>query len=442
VAGAGAAPIPALVVGKPFTLASPPPGGPGISPVGVEASGLGSDGTVWSAIYGTASEAVVVVARAADGRTFGPVDLTVPGGLRTGAPVISVSGPTATFAWLAYDSKYHTEVEARTCTMSGCRPTQTVAIWQAIRFAAPVFEGGSAVGIASESGRTVLVFYRNTGTAQMMWAQASDGRFGPVRAIAAPRLNSNTAIDIPVVIAESGGRVLALWPRYGPNGLVAIGWSIWTGAAGFGAASTIAGAEGHDSDDNLVATAVGGGAAVAWIQGDNVTDPGQEAEPIWLARQHGPGFSNPVRVFAGDAGGLSLAAGDGVLALAFTTAQAGTDVDEDGPAMITRSIDGSAFGTPAELAPSAAPFPTVTVDSNGNTIATYDRETRTPQGPTSAAQVAIAAPHGSFQPPIALGAASHNDLIGDQPAIHTSGSRSAIVWVAATGSASGILTSP
>lgn len=444
---AGGAASPARVLGEPFTLASPPPGAPGIGPVDIEASGLGSDGTLWAALVGTPSEAVVVVAHAVDGRTLGPTDLTVAGGLRVGNPVISVSGGTATFAWLAYGwlahaSSYQAEVEARTCTLSGCGPTQTVASWQAGGSGAPVLAGGSPMGIATAGGRTILVFYRNSGgAAQMLWAQAGGGRFGPARPIAAPRLESNVSIDIPVVIAESGGRVLALWPRYGGTGMNAIGWTIWSATSGFEAAQTLTGARGRYSDGSPVAAAVGSGAAIAWIQGDNLTDPEQEAEPIWVSRQSANGFSKPVEAFSGLAAGVSLAGGAGVLALAFTE---GSSAADNGAAMVARSVAGAPFGAPVELAPSTVSYepPTVSVDAHGETLAAWAREEDGASGPAAIAQLALAPAHGTFSPPLTLATASHAGLLGNGPIVRTSAGRAAVMWVGASGSARGAFVSP
>jgi hypothetical protein len=428
---AGSPPL-SIVVGKPFTLASPPSGAPGIGPVSVEASRLGPDGTLWAALTGTPSEAVVVVAHAADGRTLGPLNLTVPGGFGAGAPVISVSGATATFAWLAYDSKYRTRVEARTCTLSGCRPAQTVASWQAVRSAAPVLAGGSAIGLASEDGRTIIVFYRNTGTAQMMWAQASGGRFGPLRAIAAPQLQSNVAIDIPVAIAESGGRVLAVWPLYGPTGMVAIGWTIWSAPTGFAPAQTLSGGQGIYSDGTPVAAAVGSGAAIAWIQGnDNSED--QPAEPIWISRQTATGFAKPVVTYGGLASGLTLAGGGGVLALAFTA-----DGDD---AVVERSVAGAPFTPPVRLAPSAVWPPTVSVDARGEALAAWAHETNNVSG-VATAQLAIAPADGTFSHSVTIAPASHSGLVGDAPTLDTNANRSAVIWVGASGSARAAFTTP
>jgi hypothetical protein len=429
---AGGAASPSVAVGKPFTLASPPTGAPGIGPVGVQVSALGSDGTLWAAVTGTPSEAVVVVAHAADGRTLGPLNLTVPGGFGVGTPVISVSGATATFAWLAYDVKYHTHVEARTCTLSGCRPTQTVESWQAIRSAAPVLAGGSPIGLASTNGRTILVFYRNSGTAQMMWAQSSGGPFGPVRAIAAPPLESNVAIDIPVAIAESGGRVLALWPLYGPTSMVGVSWTIWSAPTGFAPAQALTGARGIYSDDTPVAAAVGAGAAIAWIQGnDNSED--QPAEPIWISRQTASGFTTPAVTYGGLASGPRLAGGGGVLALAFT--------DDDDDAVVERSVAGAPFTPPVRLMPSAASSPAVSVDARGETLAAWAHETNNLSG-VATTQLAIAPAGGTFSHSRTLAPASHTGLVGTAPTVDTSANRSAVIWVGASGSARGAFATP
>ena len=425
-----------LSVGRPFTLATGSPDS------GVAASGLGSDGSVWSVLE-RASGSFAIAARARGGRGLGPLTVAAPSGFDQGIPVVSVSGATATFAWLVVrQSSGDAAAQVRTCTLSGCRPTQTIARWAYTPGGAPVFSGASAVGLASAGGRTVLVFYRTSGgRALMEWSQSTGGRFSAPRALAT--ITPSVSVDIPVLTGEAGGRIVAVWPHYRATGFD-LGYALWSARGGFAPAGTIPGGQGPFTDGLPVVAAAGAGAAVAWIQGTNATDPQQEAEPIWFARQSATGFGAAAEVFDGDAGGLSMAGGGGVLALAFTTARPGFDIDGDGPAMVIRSVDGAPFGTPTELASSSAPFPTVSVDAHGDTLAAWDLETHYPRtsGPTSVAQLAFAPPSGAFGAPARLGTASSGDLIGEAPSVHCAPARCAVVWQSAGGDVRAALATP
>jgi len=110
-------------------------------------------------------------------------------------------------------------------------------------------------------------------------------------------------------------------------------------------------------------------------------------------RQNAQGFAKPTRVFGGYAFSLSLAGGGDVTALAFNTAKAaGLDGDSDGPVLVARSVDDAPFRT-MTLTANAAPYPTASVNSVGETLVTWNRQTLYPQTPTSTAEIAIAAPH-------------------------------------------------
>ncbi len=433
VAAAAAGPV-ALLLGKSFTLVAGPQ-----ENLGVGASVLGADGTVWLAEPISQPRSFEIVARAANGRRLGPVIVSAQAGFENAEPTISVSGATATFAWFASGDSTSTgdavAVETRRCTPAGCQPTQTLTRWTSGNYSP-----GQPV-LAESKGRTVVVF--NQGDAngsEVMWAQSDGGAFGPVRPIAqAPAIGvvpNAWLFDDPVLVTEASGRILAAWPNFG-GASFAVSWSSWSAKGGFTPPRTLPGGAGTYAGD-LVAAPDGSGAALAWIQGNNVTDPGLIAEPVWVARQNAQGFAKPTRVFGGYAFSLSLAGGGDVTALAFNTAKAaGLDGDSDGPVLVARSVDDAPFRT-MTLTANAAPYPTASVNSVGETLVTWNRQTLYPQTPTSTAEIAIAAPHGTFSSPETLG----SELFDDSPNVHTVSSRSLVVWQAAPGIAQATLVTP
>lgn len=86
VAAAAAGPV-ALLLGKSFTLVAGPQ-----ENLGVGASVLGADGTVWLAEPISQPRSFEIVARAANGRRLGPVIVSAQAGFENAEPTISVSG--------------------------------------------------------------------------------------------------------------------------------------------------------------------------------------------------------------------------------------------------------------------------------------------------------------------------------------------------------------
>jgi hypothetical protein len=427
-AGAGA---PVLSLGGTFTLATDGGLGPG-------ATALGADGTIWLATYvtsGPGSDVFVIAARSLSGRTLGPVSITAPTGFTSGQPVLSVSGGSATVAWLVakpVKGGFTVALRSVRCDIRRCQRVVTLSSWQQLgQGPTPVLVGAYGLpGIATADGHTVVGFFRNSGGhEQMWWSQTGgDGRFGAPRAITMTGPAVPIGLADPVLVPESRGRILAVWGQNPNQSSFDLGWAVWTASRGFATTGTIAGGKGFFTTFAPVVAAVGNGAAVAWIQGTNSTDAFQEAEPAWLARQTATGFTAPTEIFNGDAAGLSLAGGDGVLALAFNSVAPGFDADQGGPAMVMRSIDGAPFTAPVQLAASAAPSPAVSVDTSGDTIAVWYRESLgTAQ--LSHTQVAIAPPHGSFGAPRTLGPGSRGDYLGGEPTVSTVNRRTLITWL-------------
>lgn len=419
---AGGATAPVLSLGGAFTVGSD---GPGVT-------ALGSDGTSW-----LATAAVAITARSLSGRTLGPVEVTGMSGFTSGQPVVAVSGATATFAWLvdkADKAGWTVEVRTVRCDIRHCEPVMTASSWQQQSpYPMPVWVGAYGLpGIASVGGHTVVAFDRRTGgRVQMMWTQSTgSGRWAAPQAINAPAPAGGMSAYMgdPVLVPESGGRVLAVWEQDPNESTFDLGWAVWTASAGFATTGTIAGGKGTDTALVPVVAAVGNGAAVAWIQGNNATDSFQEAEPVWLARQTATGLTAPSEIFSGDAAGLSLAGGGGVLALAFNQITPGFDADHGGPATVIRSVDGAPFTAPVQLAPAGAPSPAVSVDTSGNTIAVWYRELPgTAQ--RNQTQAAIASQHGSFSAPRTLGPGSRGATLGGEPTSTTVNHRTLITWL-------------
>jgi hypothetical protein len=412
-AQASGAAVPPLSFGPRFTLA-----GGFQYDLGAGTSALGTDGTVWLAQPRSPSGGFEIVARTADGRELQPGVAPGGGGSADSRPAIATAAGSATFVWEtasgASGPSGTAAVRALRCTLGGCAPLQTLATWRwtYANDSFPPMGYQAQPGLASASGKTVAVFLRDAAAnPQMVWAQAGAGRFG------APHSFGTGGAADPVVVSEAGGRILAAW--LAGSGDTASGsgvkWASWSAPAGFTRVQTLAGASG-DFAAGLVGTRDAGGAAIAWIQGDNATDPGLAAEPVWVARQGSQEFSKPVRAFGGLAFGLSLTGADGVLALGFTTTpRAGMDGDSAGPALVARSDGEKPFGRPITLDPKAAPTPVVAVDAEGDVLAAWN---------DNGAKVAIAKATGAFGPPLVIG-----PEIGDgSPVIRVSGCRALVVW--------------
>jgi len=409
-------------IGEPITLASGFQADLGVGP-----SAVGSDETVWLA-QPVGGGRFRIIGRAASGRTMRPVLVSGGIGSVTSTPAITVSATTATLVWETAPngvdgSSGTVYVRARRCTLGGCTPTQTLSSWHwtYANNSFPAMGYWAKPAVATAGGRAVVVFYRDSGSdPQMMWAQTDGVRFGALHA-----LGGGGWAD-PVAVGESGGRVLAAWFD---NVSSSVDWAQWSLAAGFTRSQSFSDGQGFYSAD-LVAAPLGAGAAIAWIQGDNTTDPGLDADPVWVARTQASSFTKPVRVFADDAFGLTLDGGRGVLALAFTTTTPGLDAGAPGPAIVETSIDGAPFGSPVDLDDTAAPYPAVSVGSGASVLATWNAN--------STAQIAIAPAAGKFDPPVTLGPETRND----SPTIHTDGAQSLLVWQNPSGAVRGVLTTP
>lgn len=423
--GAFAATGRTVSLGSPITLAS------GFqSYLGAGRAALAASGTVWLAQPVTASGSFEIVA-SARGRVVRVGRVTVPSGSATSRPAVSVSGGTATFVWETEanvaGSGGGASVRARACTLAGCGAVQVLSSWR-WTYTNESFPGmgyQAQPAVTSADGRTIVVFLRDAAAdPQMMWAQsAAGGRFG-----AAQGFGPGGLAD-PVLVDEADGRVLAAWLDSDPSAGWWIDWSIWSERSGFERSTVLAAGHGDDAGE-LVGAPSGRGAAIAWIQGNNVTDPGLLSEPVWFAHQTTHGFTKAARTFGGDAFGLSIAGADHMLALAFTTTnRPGLDADSPGPVMVMLASKGYAFNAPLTLDPDAQPYPAVSITSDGQALVTWNN---------GQAVFATASASGQFDPPIALGPESPSG----SPTIDTSGNRSLIVWQDPSGGVSGELEIP
>jgi hypothetical protein len=347
---------------------------------------LGPDGTVWGAQQENAGESdpYVIFGRTATGHSFRPhATISSLGSL----PSIAATSGVATFvSYGSVSPRSRVEVlRSLRCTPRGCGARQLIARWREVPGRRPVDLTGYPPQPATiiSRGTTVVVFTEGL-AARVMWAQTSGGRFGPAHSFGVTGQNE------PVLVAEPGGRVLAAWLDGATQPWV--DWSEWTPGYGFGTVHQLHGAEGPAAA-NLAAAPDGSEVALAWIQGDNGI-PGQDTDPVWVARRHGTGaFTAPIRVFRGSAGMLSFAGADGVLALAFSATPSAGDwyADDAHGALVERSVQGGPFSPPLDLDPKAGPNPTVTVAGNGDVLATW-----VTKGPNSQAILAVAPPSGPF----------------------------------------------
>jgi hypothetical protein len=417
----------AVSLASPFTLAS------GFqSDLGAGRAVLASNGTAWLAQPLTGSGSFEIVARTG-GRDVRVGRVTVPSGSATSRPAVSVAGGTATFVWETETnvagSGGRASVQARACTLVGCGAVQVLSSWRWTdtneSFPAMGYQAQPAV--TSADGRTIVMFLRDTAAApQMVWAQTVRGaRFGPVHAFG-PGVQPD-----PVLVDEAGGRVLAAWLDADSSTGWWIDWSVWSPArSGFEQSRILAAGRG-DYAGGLVGAPSGSGAAIAWIQGSNSTDPGLLSEPVWVARQATQTFTRAARVFAGDAFGLSIAGADRMLALTFTTTpRPGLDADSPGPVMVMRAATGQPFSAPIDLDADAQPDPAVSVTSNGQVLVTWN---------DTHALVAMANANAPFDSPITLGPQSPSD---SPPTIDTIAGRSLIVWQSPSGTTRGDLAEP
>jgi hypothetical protein len=337
----------------------------------------------------------------------------------------------------------------------------TVSSWKVPTSLAQSILGGYTMvgqpGIATTGKRTIVAFTgERRGQPKLMWSEAlGNGSWAAPRAINLPGRAGQQVQDFgdPVLVSESGSRVLGVWQQNTGGGDVVnfdLGWTLWTATGRRSATGTIAGELGvaPSTAPTPVVAAVGNGAAVAWIAGSNDTDPNQEAEPVWVARQTADGFTKPTNVFKGDAAGLSLAGGGGVLALAFDRfePQQNAIPGVPAPAMVMRSIDGAPFTAPVRLAESAD-SPTVSVDSAGDTIAVFYKFA--PQsGPEATPTVEIASQRGAFSGAQRLGPPTGAPSSGGgELTVTTTGGHSFITWVesafdAETARVAGVLAAP
>jgi len=435
----GVADEPAPSVGTPFTVAvSASEGGVALA--------LGADGTVWAAERrGYKDDApFVIVARAADGRTLGPVGVPLAAGSVSDTPVIAASAGAATFVWetqrnSSAGTAVAVVVSARRCTLAGCVPVQTLATWRLSEAGGVPFPTGLGVypepAVASVAGGTLVVFQRGGARApQMVWAVSDGARFGPEHDFGV------AGSWDPALAAESGGRALAVWLNTSAGDLqrsstIRIMWSQWATDRGFTRPQSVRApgtALGLDSyAGGVVAAPLARGAAIAWFQTNSVNDDPH----VWVARQGSGGFSRPTSVYSGAATGLSLAGADGVLALAFNADPGYYGEDLGGPLMVETSVDGAGFGKPVELDGDAAPFPKVAVDTRGDVLAGWSGQ----PGQSNIAQLAIAPGARSFDPPLTLGPERADD---GPVSTDTDGRQAVVVWENAAGSVLGASISP
>lgn len=420
-----------VVVGAPVALTSGPVEGWQSGP-----AALGADGTFWAlptsaGCYTPSSSCFfAITARAANGVSLAPVEVWAgPGGVAQEA--IAAGAGEATVVWESATNDDGNSggawVRVRQCTLTGCAAVQTLAHWQWTLTDRGPNQGpqepnplpaGIMVGqwalpaVVSVGGRTIVVFGVESPTAPptMDWAVSEGSRFGPVHSFGV------AAAPNPVLVPESGGRVLAAWLNWGialPYPRVParrVDWSIWRPNHRFGTVHSFA--AGTNALD-LVGAPYQGRAALAW----------QADSGLLLAQQVAGAFTKPTLEDAGPGfvpgGTPSLAGGDNVLALASPTSERPLIVTT-----ITTSAsftglaldDNNDFTGPSALA----------VDAAGNTLASWQSDQQQPTGPQTVAEIAVAPAAGGFGQPTALG--PYNAGYLNLPAVYTNGSQSLVLW--------------
>jgi len=333
---------------------------------------------------------------------------------------LAVSGVRATLAWVSggTDGQPVSRVFVQRCSEQlACLvyPPQLVARWT---WASPPEVGRFTPlvpALASAGRYTVLVFYTlSSADPQMEWAQASgDSRVGAVHSFGV------SGDSEPVLVSEPDGRVFAAWfegcgPGAEKSAVTRIAYAQWTAAAGFSAVQTTPAGRGTSCAD-LSAAATSTGVTLAWLQGER-SHGGPLRLAVWTLTLRGGHASKPTVAYAPGASRFSLAGGSDIVALAPWYNGPGND-----PALVQMSVAGKPFTKPAVLDPSSGP-PAVSVDSNGNVLATWTDEP--PDGNTTQ-DLAIAPRAGAFSTPRAL------TLPSDEPdstptTIHTIGTRTLI----------------
>src|SRR5579863_2326927 len=259
---------------------------------------VGEDGTLWLAQ--PEPRGYLIISRATTGRISHPATIVNAGGSSIAPPAIAASGGTATFVWEsasgALGSTGTVTVGSRRCTPTICAPAQTLASWgwSYANNSFPAMGYQARTAAAAASGRVIAVFLRNrANNRQMVWTQdGTSGRFGPLHV-----LEQDAQQSEPIALGESDGRMLTAWldttaqgaaPGLGP-GNWSLAWAQWSASSGFTRVRTGTRVSGDYAAD-LVGAYRDGAGELAWISGDNETDPGLGAEPVWVARvnEHGP----------------------------------------------------------------------------------------------------------------------------------------------------------
>jgi hypothetical protein len=398
---------PVVVVGAPVALTSGPVDawqvGPGV---------LEPDGTFWALATAPSNDSFVIAARAATGSLMSPVKVSAgPGGAVTDAIAASVGNATVVWESVTNDNGNSggASVRVRQCRLLGCGAVQTLARWRwtdpgssphAPQQEPNPLPAGDLTGawwalpaVVSVGRRTIVVFgvESPTGPPAVDWAMSDEGRFGPVHQFGA------SAVPNPVLVPESGGRVLAAWLSWGAP---RVDWSIWQPDHGFsGVRSFAAGANAVD----LVGAPYEGQAALAWQDSSS----GQ----VKLARQTPSAFTRPTveSTAGGEYEAPSLASGGTVLALAIT----GDRFD------VMTSTAGASF---SDLNATGGLYPAMTVNAAGDTLATWQGPGGT--GIPTDIELSVAPPGGGFGQPTTVGTGTYDD----GPAAYTNGSRSLVLW--------------
>ena len=445
-AAASAASAPSLTVAQPFSFPQEvaDSGGAG----GVVASALGTDGTAWGVVIGSAfsqesSGGFAILTRTADGAA--QTQVVVPGSSRgiMDAPVLSVLGDTATVAWIMMGQgvfgggSFPVAVHTIRCTLSGCSPKQVIAHWVGQM---PKGWGYEYLvpqpALASSDGHTVIIYSRfAVRHPAMIWAQSGGYGFGHTHSFGV-----SGSVD-PVSVSEAGGRIFAAWldgPDVATSGNVLASYphgvwfesSTWTASGGFSRVAVAPTGSGADCGE-LTAVATTGGAMLAWIQDSGLlyTQEGAYPNPVWVARVRAGLIGTPTRIHI-DAIATSIAAAGDVVALGF---EGSSDNATYGPTAVTTSVNGKPFSNPVPLDSESLP-PSLSIDSSGDVLAAWFEASDEPDN-VGYQKLAIASPGDAFGTPTTLGSGevkgtnclcAFSSMVS--PLIDTVGEQSLVVW--------------
>jgi VCBS repeat-containing protein len=416
-----------LNFGTPFSLLPSPP----LYVGSVLSTSLSSDDTAWIADADLPDPdrngSIRVMARTDQAQTLGPIKVSASRGTAILPPVISAHGENAVVAWLSYQGALPTEEEVRAmlCTETGCARPQTVFSWFRKNDPVDPLEEQPGPSVTWVGSRALLLFRGSSSKGQrLQWSITTGSRFGRVHTLGEDGLE-------PEIAALPGGQAVAVWQSYAsapgqtfPS--IELRTARWSGGE-FARPSTLpsAAGQGVQSFDQQLAVD-GPKVIVAWTQSTPTADGEERTGNLWLTNADaGSAFGPPTEIYEGQVGALSLAAGAGRVALAFSTygpfgQDPASDTNVSNWATVT-GLDGNLQApTPLISGSKDADLPSVAIDGHG--YATVAELSGSLEG--SSVQALVAPPGGDFGPPSTIGYGQYAS-----PLVATHSGATLITWI-------------